>query len=69
MLVISEPFFTGAYFRSDFAPIVRKKFAARCFGFKARLKRKKFIFKKYSLTSTWEINQPILLLSRKSSVV
>ena len=44
-IVISEPFFTGAYFRPDFAAIGRKKFAPRYFWFKAKLKQKKFIFK------------------------
>jgi len=44
-IVISEPFFAGAYFRPDFAAIRRKKFAARYFWFKAKLKQKKFIFK------------------------
>ena len=44
-IVISEPFFAGAYFRPDFAAIGRKKFAARYFWFKAKLKQKKFIFK------------------------
>ena len=33
-IVISEPFFAGAYFRPDFAAIRRKKFAARYFWFK-----------------------------------
>ena len=42
--VISEPFFARAYFRPDFAAIRRKKFAARYFWFKAKLKQKKFIF-------------------------
>ena len=45
----------GAYFRPDFAAIRRKKFATRYFGFKVNLKQKKFIFKWYSVTSTWEI--------------
>ena len=44
-IVISEPFFAGAYFWPDFAAIGRKKFAARYFWFKANLKQKKFIFK------------------------
>jgi len=44
-IVISEPFFAGAYFRPNFAAIRRKKFAARYFWFKAKLKQKKFIFK------------------------
>jgi len=52
---IYEPFFAGAYFRPDFATIRRKKFAARYFWFKAKLKQKKFIFKYYSVTTTWEI--------------
>ena len=43
-IVISEPFFVRAYFRPDFAAITRKKFAARYFWFKAKLKQKKFIF-------------------------
>ena len=30
-IVMSEPFFAGAYFRPDFAAIERKKFAARYF--------------------------------------
>ena len=42
---ISEPFFAGAYFRTDFAAIGRKKFAARYFWFKAKLKQKKIILK------------------------
>ena len=45
VIVISEPFFAGAYFRPDFAAIGRKKFAARYFWFKAKLKQKKLIFK------------------------
>ena len=44
-VVISEPFFAGAYFRPDFAAIGREKFAARYFWFKAKLKQKKLIFK------------------------
>ena len=44
-IVISEQFFTGAYFQPDFAAIGQKKFAARYFWFKAKLKQKKFIFK------------------------
>ena len=44
-IVISKQFFVGPYFRSDFAAIRRKKFAARYFWFKAKLKQKKFIFK------------------------
>ena len=44
-IVISEPYFAGAYFRPDFAAIRREKFAARYFWFKAKLKQKKFIFK------------------------
>ena len=43
-IVISEPFFARAYFRPDFAAIRRKKFEARYFWFKAKLKQKKFIF-------------------------
>ena len=43
-IVISEPFFAGAYFGPDFAAIGRKKFAARYFWFKAKRKQKKFIF-------------------------
>ena len=43
-IVISELFSAGAYFRLDFAAIERKKFAARYFWFKAKLKQKKFIF-------------------------
>ena len=43
-IVISEPFVTEAYFRPDFAAIRRKKFAARYFWFKAKLKQKKIIF-------------------------
>ena len=42
-IMISEPFFAGAYFRPDFAAIRRKKFAARYFWSKAKLKQKKFI--------------------------
>ena len=45
VIVIPEPFFAGAYFRPDFASIRRKKFAARYFWFKAKLKQKKFIVK------------------------
>ena len=37
-IVISEPFFSRAYFRPDFAVIGREKFAARYFWFKAKLK-------------------------------
>ena len=37
---ISEPFFAGAYFRPDFAAIGLKKFAARYFGFKAKLRQR-----------------------------
>ena len=44
-IVISEPFFVGAYFWPDFAAIGRKKFAARYFRVKVKLKQKKFIFK------------------------
>ena len=43
-IVISEPVFARAYFRPDFAAIRRRKFAARYFWFKAKLKQKKFIF-------------------------
>ena len=43
-IVISEPFFARASFRPDFAAITRKKFAARYFWFKAKLRQKKFIF-------------------------
>ena len=42
-IVISEPFFEGAFFRPDFAAIGREKFAARYFWFEAKLKQKKFI--------------------------
>jgi len=45
VMVISEAFFGGAYFQPDFAAIRRKKFAARYFWSKAKLKQKKFIFK------------------------
>ena len=31
-IVISEPFFAGAYFRPDFAAIGQEKFAARYFS-------------------------------------
>ena len=44
-IVISEPFFAGAYFRPDFAAIRQKKFAAQYFWFKAKLKQTKYIFK------------------------
>ena len=44
-IVISDSFFAEAYFQPDFAAIRRKKFAARYFWFKAKLKQKKFIFK------------------------
>jgi len=44
-IVISEPFFCGAYFRPDFAAIRREKFAALYFWFEAKLKQKKFILK------------------------
>ena len=54
-IVTSEPFFARAYFRHDFAAIRRKKFEARYVWFKAKLKQKKFIFKRYLVTSTWEI--------------
>ena len=43
-IVISEQFLAGAYFRPDLAAIGRKKFAARYFWFKAKLKQKKLIF-------------------------
>ena len=39
---MSEPFFEGAYFRHDLAAMGRKKFAARYFWFKVKLKQKKF---------------------------
>ena len=69
-IVIAEPFSAGAYFRPDFAAIGRKKFAARYFWFKAKLKQKKFIFKQHSVTSTWEIKiSRFYFLSQKSSVV
>ena len=69
-IVISEPFFARAYFRPDFAAIRRKKFAARYFWFKAKLKQKKFIFEQYSVTSTCEIKiGRFYFFSRKSSVV
>ena len=42
-IVISEPFFAGAYFRPDFAVVRQKKFAARYFWFKEKMKQKKFI--------------------------
>ena len=54
-IVISEPFFAGAYFRPDFAVVRQKKFAARYFWFKEKMKQKKFISAKYWITSTWEI--------------
>ena len=38
-------------FIDDFAAIGRKKFAARYFWLKAKLKQKKLIFKQYSVTS------------------
>ena len=44
-IVISESFFARTYVRPDFAVIRQRKFAARCFWFKAKLKQKKFIFK------------------------
>ena len=44
-IVISEPFFAGAYFQPDFAAIGLKKFSAQYFSFKAKLKPKKLIFK------------------------
>ena len=70
-IVISEPFFARAYFRPDFAAIRRKKFAARYFWFKAKLKQKKFIFELYSVTSLYlgDKSRPILFFSRKSLVV
>ena len=69
-IVISKPFFARAYFRPDFAAIRRKKFEARYFWFKAKLKQKKFIFEWYSVTSTWEIKiGRFKFFSRKSSVV
>ena len=43
-IAISEPFFARAYFRPDFAAIRRKRFAARYFWFKAKLKQKEFAF-------------------------
>ena len=42
-IVISEPFFAGAYFRPEFAAVRLKKFAARYFWFKGEMKQKKFI--------------------------
>ena len=42
-IVISEPFFAGAYFRPEFAAVRRKKFATRYFWFKGEMKQKKFI--------------------------
>ena len=39
-IVISEPFFAGAYFRPEFAAVRRKKFAARYFCFKEKMKKK-----------------------------
>ena len=44
-IVISEPFFARAYVRPDFAAFRRKKFAARYFWFRAKLKQKKITFK------------------------
>ena len=44
-IVISEAFFAGAYFQPDFAAIGQKKFSARYFSFKAKLKQKKLILK------------------------
>ena len=38
-------FFLGGFFQPDFAAIGRKKFGARSFWFKAKVKQKKFIFK------------------------
>ena len=64
--MISEPFFARAYFRPDFAAIGREKFAARYFWFKAKLNQKKIVFGNLYLGDK---NQPILFLSRKSSVV
>ena len=40
---ISEPFFGRAYFKPDFAAVRRKKFAARYFWFKEKMKQKKLI--------------------------
>ena len=42
-IVISEPFFAGAYFRPEFAAVRRKKFVAQYFWFKEKMKQKKFI--------------------------
>ena len=39
-IVISEPFFAGAYFRPEFAAVRRKKFAARYFWFKEKMKNR-----------------------------
>ena len=47
--------FLRGLIRPDFAAIGREKFAARYFWFKAKLKQKKFIFKWYSVISTWAI--------------
>ena len=41
---ISERFVAGVYYRPDFAAIRRRKFAARYFGFKAKLKQKKSVY-------------------------
>ena len=43
-IVIYEPVFAMVHFRPDFTAIRRKKFVARHFWFKAKLKQKKFIF-------------------------
>ena len=42
-IVNSEPFSARAYFRPDFAAVRRKKFTARYFWFKEKMKQKKFI--------------------------
>ena len=69
-IVISEPFFARAYFRPDFAAIRQKKFSARYFWFKAKLKQKKFIFELvFGNLYLGDKNRPILFFSRKSSVV
>ena len=69
-IIISEQFLAGPYFRPDFAAIRRKKFAARYFWFKAKLKQKKFIFKiVFGNLYLGDKNRPILFFSRKSSVV
>ena len=68
--MISELFFAGAYFRPEFAAISWKKFVAQYFWFKAKLKQKKFIFRKSSVTSTWEIKiDQFYFFGQKSSVV